>query len=271
MPSPRARDRIHQPRPHRALHLPCFRNEFGIAHYSPSLSTPADKKETEPSKFGLPTRFVVFMPAFAEASQLRDYPPVGWSGILPMSDAISRQCHVPSSKIFLRTFAAGPAECSFATPAPPGAGQPLLARAIPSILPALTLEESLEITRIYSVSDMLPSDSPRVRHRPFRAPHHTISHAGLVGGGRWPHPGEISLAHRGVLFLDELPEFDSRSLEMMRQPLEDRVVTISRAQGTLTFPANFQLVAAMNPCPRGRVAGTRNAYYVHRASRYSLA
>jgi magnesium chelatase family protein len=101
---------------------------------------------------------------------------------------------------------------------PPGAGKTLLARSLPSILPNLTLEEALEVTRIYSVNDMLPSDSPLVRHRPFRAPHHTISHAGLVGGGRWPHPGEISLAHRGVLFLDELPEFDSRSLEVMRQP-----------------------------------------------------
>ncbi len=134
---------------------------------------------------------------------------------------------------------------------PPGAGKTLLARSLPSILPLLTLEESLEVTRIYSVNDMLPSDSPLIRHRPFRAPHHTISHAGLVGGGRWPHPGEISLAHRGVLFLDELPEFDSRSLEVMRQPLEDKVVTISRAQGSLTFPANFMLVAAMNPCPCG--------------------
>ncbi|MBI5650952.1 MAG: YifB family Mg chelatase-like AAA ATPase [Chloroflexi bacterium] len=134
---------------------------------------------------------------------------------------------------------------------PPGAGKTLLARSFPSILPNLTLEESLEITRIYSVNDMLPSDSPLIRHRPFRAPHHTISHAGLVGGGRWPHPGEISLAHRGVLFLDELPEFDSRSLEVMRQPLEDKIVTISRAQGSHTFPANFMLVASMNPCPCG--------------------
>ena len=104
---------------------------------------------------------------------------------------------------------------------PPGAGKTLLARSFPSILPNLTLEEALEITRIYSVNDMLPGDSPLIRHRPFRAPHHTISHAGLVGGGRWPRPGEISLAHRGVLFLDELPEFDTRSLEVLRQPVDN--------------------------------------------------
>jgi magnesium chelatase family protein len=106
---------------------------------------------------------------------------------------------------------------------PPGAGKTLLARSMPSILPNLTLEEALEVTRIYSVNDMLPADEPLIRQRPFRAPHHTISHAGLVGGGRWPHPGEISLAHRGLLFLDELPEFDSRSLEVMRQPLDNRI------------------------------------------------
>jgi magnesium chelatase family protein len=134
---------------------------------------------------------------------------------------------------------------------PPGAGKTLLARSVPSILPNLTLAEALEITRIYSVNDMLPSDSPLIRHRPFRAPHHTISHAGLVGGGRWPHPGEISLAHRGVLFLDELPEFDARSMEVLRQPLEDKCVSIARVSGSLTFPANFMLVAAMNPCPCG--------------------
>jgi len=134
---------------------------------------------------------------------------------------------------------------------PPGAGKTLAARALPGILPSMTLEESLEVTRIYSVADMLPSGTPLIRQRPFRAPHHTISHAGLVGGGRIPRPGEISLAHRGVLFLDELPEFDQRSLEVLRQPLEDKIVTISRAAGTLTFPANFQLVAAMNPCPCG--------------------
>ncbi len=134
---------------------------------------------------------------------------------------------------------------------PPGAGKTLLARALPGILPRLSIEEALDVTRIYSVADQLPPDTPLIRARPFRSPHHTISHAGLVGGGNVPHPGEISLAHRGVLFLDELPEFSMRVLEVMRQPMEDKVVTIARAQGSLTFPANFQLIAAMNPCPCG--------------------
>jgi len=134
---------------------------------------------------------------------------------------------------------------------PPGAGKTLLARAMVGILPHMSIEEALDVTRIYSVADQLPPEVPMIQSRPFRAPHHTISHAGLVGGGNWPHPGEISLAHYGVLFLDELPEFGSRVLEVMRQPIEDKVVTISRAQGSLTFPANFQLIAAMNPCPCG--------------------
>lgn len=133
----------------------------------------------------------------------------------------------------------------------PGAGKTLMARAIPSILPSMSFDEILEVTRIYSIADQLPPDEPLIRQRPFRAPHHTISHAGLVGGGNWPRPGEISLAHRGVLFLDEFPEFANRTLEVMRQPMEDKIVTISRAQGSLTFPANFQLIAAMNPCPCG--------------------
>src|SRR5919204_1622496 len=128
---------------------------------------------------------------------------------------------------------------------PPGAGKTLLARALPSILPAMDLEEALEATKIYSVAGLLPPE------RPFRAPHYTISHAGLVGGGRWPRPGEISLAHRGVLFLDELPEFGQSGLEVLRQPLEDGHVVISRAQGSVTFPAKFMLVGAMNPCPCG--------------------
>jgi magnesium chelatase family protein len=122
---------------------------------------------------------------------------------------------------------------------------------MPSILPSMSFDEILEVTRIYSIADQLPPDEPLIRQRPFRAPHHTISHAGLVGGGNWPRPGEVSLAHRGVLFLDEFPEFNSRTLEVMRQPIEDKVVTISRAAGSLSFPANFQLIAAMNPCPCG--------------------
>jgi magnesium chelatase family protein len=134
---------------------------------------------------------------------------------------------------------------------PPGAGKTLLARSLPSILPSMTIEEALDVTRIYSVADQLPPEVPLLRNRPFRAPHHTISHAGLVGGGNWPRPGEISLAHRGVLFLDELPEFGRQVLEVLRQPLEDKLVTISRARGSLSFPANFMLLAAMNPCPCG--------------------
>lgn len=134
---------------------------------------------------------------------------------------------------------------------PPGVGKTLLARAMPGILPSLTLDEALEITRIYSVADMLASNRPLMTTRPFRAPHHTISQAGLVGGGSIPKPGEVSLAHRGVLFLDELTEFGQHTLEVLRQPIEDKIVTISRAKGTLTFPANFLLVTAQNPCPCG--------------------
>ncbi|HJZ48204.1 MAG TPA: YifB family Mg chelatase-like AAA ATPase [Roseiflexaceae bacterium] len=133
----------------------------------------------------------------------------------------------------------------------PGSGKTLMARAVPSILPPMSLAEALEVTKIYSVSSMLPSDTPLIRLRPFCAPHHTISQAGLVGGGSKIRPGEITRAHRGVLFLDELPEFGQQTLEVLRQPLEDKIVTISRASGSITFPANFTLIAAMNPCPCG--------------------
>lgn len=134
---------------------------------------------------------------------------------------------------------------------PPGTGKTLMARALPSILPSMSIEEALDVTRIYSIADMLPADQPLIQTRPFRSPHHTISNVGLVGGGNHPRPGEISMAHRGVLFLDEFPEFGQRVLEVLRQPLEDKVVTISRASGSVSFPANFMLVAAMNPCPCG--------------------
>lgn len=132
---------------------------------------------------------------------------------------------------------------------PPGSGKTLLARTLPSILPRLTQEEALEVTKIYSVAGLLAQGF--IRHRPFRAPHHTASGAALVGGGRIPRPGEISLAHRGVLFLDEFPEFPRFVIESLRQPLEDGVITVARAQGTVAFPARFILVASQNPCPCG--------------------
>lgn len=134
---------------------------------------------------------------------------------------------------------------------PPGSGKTMLAKRMPSILPPLTMAEALETTKIHSVAGLMGSNTSLLMTRPFRSPHHTISDAGLVGGGTYPQPGEISLAHNGVLFLDELPEFKRQVLEVMRQPMEDRIVTISRAKISLDFPANFMLIAAMNPCPCG--------------------
>lgn len=134
---------------------------------------------------------------------------------------------------------------------PPGAGKTMLARRFPTILPALNLYESLETTKIHSVAGLLPQNAALVTTRPFRAPHHTISDVALVGGGSNPHPGEISLAHNGVLFLDELPEFKRTVLEVLRQPMEERKVTISRAKVSVDYPANFMLIASMNPCPCG--------------------
>ncbi len=133
---------------------------------------------------------------------------------------------------------------------PPGAGKTLLARTLPSILPELTLDEALEVTKIYSISGLLENE-PIITKRPFRSPHHTTSHIGLIGGGTNPKPGEISLAHRGILFLDEFPEFPRHVLEALRQPMEDGFITISRAMGRITFPSKFVLFAAQNPCPCG--------------------
>jgi magnesium chelatase family protein len=134
---------------------------------------------------------------------------------------------------------------------PAGSGKTMVARRMPTIMPAMGLEESIEISKIYSVSHLLSEKEPLITHRPFRAPHHTISAQALSGGGARPRPGEISLATGGILFLDELPEMDRQALESLRQPLEEHMVTISRVRGTYCFPARFQLVAAMNPCPCG--------------------
>ena len=155
---------------------------------------------------------------------------------------------------------------------PPGSGKSMLSKRLPSILPDMVWEEALEVTQIYSVMGMVSAKSPLVTRRPFRSPHHTVSNAGLAGGGTNPRPGEISLAHKGVLFLDELPEFHKDTLDMMRQPLEDGKVTISRVTGTVTYPSEFMLVCAMNPCkcgwygdPSGKCTCTENAVNAYRS------
>jgi magnesium chelatase family protein len=194
--------------------------------------------------------------ALQSLSQLADDPPAWTAAAEPITSAepttvndlsvVQGQEHV---KRALEVACAGGHNVMMQ--GPPGAGKTLLARTLPGLLPPLGPSEALEVTKVHSVAGMLGRGRPLLTERPFRAPHHTISHAGLVGGGSHIRPGEVSLAHRGVLFLDEFPEFAQAALEALREPLESGAVTISRARGSATFPARFLLVAAMNPCPCG--------------------